>query len=185
MRIYTTRFKLASAGYNSGFTLLELLVTVSILAIVLSLSAPGMRSLVTGQELRSKANLLTSTLAYARNEAVSRVATISVCGSNGAGACSGSTDLSNGWLVFLDENANGTLDGSEELLKQGGEEGGNITLTLASATTFVQYSDQGESSELRNIFLCKENAGNNPKNSRTVVVSVVGSTRVVSGATCP
>lgn len=185
MTILSDDVRPASLIPQSGFTLPELMITVLILAIVLGIAVPGLQSLLSQQELRSKVSLLNSTLAYARNEAVSRVETVTICGTGGGNVCNGSDDWSNGWMVFLDENDNGLFDTGDELLKRGGEEGNNVALTLASSATYVSYSELGESSAVRNIHLCAPGADSDPGKARTLMVSIVGSTRVSTGATCP
>lgn len=168
-----------------GFTLPELMVTLLVLAIVLGMAVPGMQSLLNQQELRSKVGLLASTLAYARNEAVSRVATVAICGTTNGSSCNGSDDWSAGWLVFIDANGNGQFNTGEELLKKGGEAGADVTLTLASSATYISYTELGESSDIRNIQMCAPGADADPGKARTLTVSIVGSTRVASGPTCP
>ena len=183
MKNLTSHSHVPPAAPQKGFTLPELMLTVMILAILLGIGVPSFKSLMGKQELKSKVSLFTSTLAYARNEAVSRVASVAICGSNGSGSCSGSSDLSNGWLVFIDKDGNGTFNSGDELLKQGGESGDDVSITLASSATYILYSALGESSSVRNIHMCASE--NTPENSRTVTISIVGSTRVSTGATCP
>ncbi len=181
-----TQRKPKSMRDHFGFTLLELLVTVAILAIVVAVGVPGLQSLLSKQALQSRVGLLSSTLAYARNEAVVRVGTVVVCGDNGSTQCNGTSDLSDGWIVFVDANEDGLFNTSDgdELLKQGGQESEQVTLTLASSATHISYSEQGESSDVRSIFMCTDGADSSPSKARTVTISVVGSTRVSTGATC-
>lgn len=176
-----------SGGRNFGFTLPELLVTVLIMAIVMSIAVPSLKPLISRQDLIAKASLLSSTLAYARNEAVARVDSVTLCGTSDQVSCSGTSDLSEGWLVFLDKNADGlfNLGDGDELLRQGGDEGNEVTLRLGSSATHIRFSDRGESSESRTVFLCTQGADTNPSKARTLAVSLVGSTRVYTGGTCP
>ncbi len=61
-----------------GFTLVELIVTVALLAIVVGLAAPSMRSFVVGQRIRALSYDLTSDLLLARSEALKRNAAVIV-----------------------------------------------------------------------------------------------------------
>lgn len=55
-----------------GFTLIELMITVAIMAIFASLAAPSFRNLIATQRMRSAASALTESLWMARSEALKR-----------------------------------------------------------------------------------------------------------------
>jgi type IV fimbrial biogenesis protein FimT len=61
-----------------GFTIVELVVTVAVLAIVVGIAAPSMRSFVVGQRIRALSYDLTSDLLLARSEALKRNAAVVV-----------------------------------------------------------------------------------------------------------
>jgi type IV fimbrial biogenesis protein FimT len=63
---------------QAGFTLIELMVTVSMVAILASLAAPGFREIIAAQRMRTAAFGLMSDLTLARSEAVKRGASVSV-----------------------------------------------------------------------------------------------------------
>lgn len=65
-------------GNQTGFTLIELMVTVSLLAILAGLATPSFREMVASQRLRSAAFSLVSDLTLARSEAVKRGASVSI-----------------------------------------------------------------------------------------------------------
>lgn len=100
-------------GRSAGVTLIELLIVLSVLAVLVAMAAPNFREISTNSRSTSQVNTLLADLAMARSEAVKRARTVSVRAS-GAG-------WSEGWLVFVDMNATGVLapgDG-DEVLKQG------------------------------------------------------------------
>jgi type IV fimbrial biogenesis protein FimT len=57
---------------SSGFTLIELIVTLSVIGVLLAISAPGMRQLTLNQGAKTAAFDLFSALVYARSEAIKR-----------------------------------------------------------------------------------------------------------------
>lgn len=63
---------------NAGFTLIELMVAVAILAIMASLAAPSFREILAAQRVRSTAYSIVSDLTLARSEAVKRGAEVSI-----------------------------------------------------------------------------------------------------------
>ena len=61
-----------SNSRSQGFTLIELLVTLAILAIIAVIAAPSLQNFVLNNRIRSQAAALTSSLAFARTEAITR-----------------------------------------------------------------------------------------------------------------
>ena len=62
----------------AGFTIIELLVTVMMLAILATLAAPNMTNLILGTRVRSAATEMYSTLIFARSEAIKRSANLDI-----------------------------------------------------------------------------------------------------------
>lgn len=86
---------------HSGFTLIELMITVAVLVIVLTVAIPSFNSTIQNSRSTALANDLSGALNLARSEAVKRGAEVRVCPRNAAGtACSG-TDWTAGWLVLV------------------------------------------------------------------------------------
>ncbi len=87
---------------NRGFTLLELMVTVAIAAIVLTLGVPSFRDLVQNNRAATQVNALVTALSLARSEAVRRGQHVSICPSTDQETCTGGDDWDDGWIVFVD-----------------------------------------------------------------------------------
>lgn len=80
-----------------GFTLIELMVTVSILAILLGIGVPSFRATIQGNRVASVSSDLVAALHFARSEAVRRGENVTLCSSNDQATCSG--DWVDGWVV--------------------------------------------------------------------------------------
>ncbi len=86
---------------SRGFTLLELLITLSIAAILLAVAIPSYQGIVQRNAVAAHANDLIGALNYARSEAVTRGAPVIVCQSADQLTCT--TDeygWSEGWIVY-------------------------------------------------------------------------------------
>ena len=84
-----------------GFTLLELVVALTIAGIVFAIGVPGLGSWLAEQELQDRADALLHTLDLARGEAVKRGGRVDVC--PGAGDCSaGAMPWEGGWAIVAD-----------------------------------------------------------------------------------
>jgi type IV fimbrial biogenesis protein FimT len=94
-----------------GFTLVELMVVVSIGAILAAIAAPSLRDTLNDFRQKSAHSLLISDMNHARNEAIKRNTRVLICARNTAGsACVSDTNWQVGWLVCMDADANGSCD---------------------------------------------------------------------------
>jgi type IV fimbrial biogenesis protein FimT len=80
-----------------GFTMIELLVTISIAATMMTIAIPSFQSFLLQSRLTGHTNDLVLAMAYAKSEAVKRGANVEVCASDDETTCSG--DWQDGWVV--------------------------------------------------------------------------------------
>jgi type IV fimbrial biogenesis protein FimT len=91
---------------QSGFTIIELMMTIAVLAVGLAIGVPQLNQFILNNRLISQINTLNSSLALARSEAVKQNALTVVCVSSDGADCAADTDWSAGWIVFVDRNGN-------------------------------------------------------------------------------
>lgn len=174
-------------GSGVGFTLVEALVALVLLALLTSLAAPALTGLRQRQELRGVAETFWSSLMLARAEALARQQRVTVCAQSAAGDCDATGPWQRGWLVFVDDNRNGQREADELLLQRQGVLppglmlSGNSTVRRALA-----YAEEGRSEGPSGGFLagtltlCREGQGEGWR----VVVNAVGRPRLEAGD-CP
>jgi len=105
---------------QTGFTLYELLTTMLIVGIVLSLGIPNMQSFRQNSRMTAAANDLHSSFHLARSEATRANTPITICASADSMAelptCGGG--LGAGWIIFADADGDITVDAGEAVLRR-------------------------------------------------------------------
>lgn len=124
----------ATINRTQGFTLTELMVTVSIVGIMLALAVPSLRSFILDNRLASQAAEFAGALAMARSEATKRSGRVVV-----SPVVSG---FDSGWQVWSDSNGNALLDPGEAVLRIHEDLHGN-TLTSTGAAAPIVYLPTG------------------------------------------
>lgn len=99
--------------------MLELMIVVAILAVLAALAAPSFKDTIERVRAESAAENMTSTMYFARSEAIRRGGFISVRKSCSPGApAKTNADWDCGWIVATDANGNGVLDGTDAILRR-------------------------------------------------------------------
>ena len=101
---------------KEGFTLIEALVVVLVMAILLGIGMPSFLDLVEKYRTESETKILLEALRVARLNAIEEQQHIVVCTSNNGTACNGSWN--DGFIVFRDDNNNHARSADEEILFQ-------------------------------------------------------------------
>ena len=117
---------------ENGFTLVELLVSVAIAAILISIAAPSYVALTNTNRLATQANDILGGLMIARSEAIRLNQRVVFCRSDDGSTCSAATDGWKGWLVFADTDGTDTPSASE-ILRSGTISNASGMSVLASA----------------------------------------------------
>lgn len=164
-----------------GFTLVELMVTIAIVAILAMVAVPSFQGAMLSSKLNTLANNFVASAQLARSEAIKRNATVTLCASTDSASCSGSWN--NGWLVFHDANDNDAVDASEVIYTQVPFPDGFV---LIGNVTSIDFKPTGVGATAANLTLCR-NAPTVGNHKRTVTVSATGRPGVkkVVSSRCP
>jgi type IV fimbrial biogenesis protein FimT len=102
----------------SGFTMIEMIIVMTIVAILLGIGVPSYKYVTTANRMSSDINGLLGDLQFARSEAIREGQAVTVCATADGATCTGAgTAWSGGWIVFVDGPVIGTIDGTDTTLR--------------------------------------------------------------------
>lgn len=102
---------------QTGFTLIEMLIAISVMAVILTTAIPALGQFMAQQRMTAAANSLVGHLNYARSEAVFRNTYVAACPSSDGVSCTGGNRWDIGWIVYLDPEKEGQPAESEDVLR--------------------------------------------------------------------
>jgi len=166
-----------------GFTLVEMIVVMAVMAVLLSTGISQLRSVTDSLKLTAAANSLVSHFHFARSEAIKRNGRVVLCTSDDATACAASGGWDQGWIVFHDTNANGSREPAEPLLARKDRFSAMLRLTgNLNVARYVSFTPNGAAKLSSGAFqagtltICRQS--DEPGEARQVILSAVGRPRV-------
>jgi type IV fimbrial biogenesis protein FimT len=137
-----------------GFTLVELMVTLSIAAILLAVGVPPFSRLISNNRMATQTNEMVASLNLARAEAVRRSSGVSL--------------RTGGWKVFIDADLDGTAASAGDVIRQSAALSAKTTLRRVTRTTVspgvFSYADATTALTDR-LFITFNSRGGNNSNS--------------------
>lgn len=101
---------------GSGFTLVELMITLALMGILLAVAVPSFQSIAHANRLSAGANDIVLGIQLARSEAIRRNARVVFCPSNDGTTCTNSAAWT-GWMVATDANDDGDFGDADEVIR--------------------------------------------------------------------
>ncbi|MEW7983451.1 MAG: GspH/FimT family pseudopilin [Candidatus Sedimenticola endophacoides] len=124
----------ASPGVQRGVTLIELISTLAIAAILLTLAVPGFSRWSEESRLVTEVNTLLTHLHLARSEAVKRRTPVVLCPDNGQGDCAATIEWQAGYILFPDLDGDRRRGPDEPLLRRYRPDAGGPRIRSARST---------------------------------------------------
>ncbi len=160
---------------DSGFTLLELLMTMAIAAILLTIGIPSFRYVTNSNRIAGEVNGLLGDLQFARSEAIKEGRSITVCVSNDQATCANSTTWNSGWIVWADVNNNNRVDGSEVLLRVQTPFTSTDTFNASNNVSTIIFNREGYATGIANgTVIALHDATNTSVWTRCLAVTLIG-----------
>lgn len=156
---------------TAGFTAVELLLALSLMAILLALGVPAFASLLRGWRLDAATDALASDIRLARSTATRLSRPVGICAQDGAGRCATPPDWSRGWLVFIDR------PGAAPVVQRGAPAGVVVRLRNGAAADRLLFRPNGMLASGVGGSLLLHAAGA-PQDTRTLTFNAIGRVRV-------
>ena len=172
-----------------GFTLLELLMVILIVGILASVGTASFKYVNTSNRIASEINGLLGDMQFARSQAIKTGGFVSVCPSTNASSCSSSTSWDTGWIVFLDFNGDGTVQGGDTVIRAQRSISPDTLVSSPSTFKYITFNREGYASLSGVTGYTSIVLNSNPVNTqwrRCLAVSAIGALAVEkSGASVP
>ena len=160
---------------SAGFTLIEMMVTIVVLALLLAVGIPSFRDFMRNSRMVSAANDVVTDFNLARSESVKRRVPVTLCKSQDGAACDADASAPfRSWIVFvnLDRDSPAVREDGEPLLRAYGRwDAGRINANRAT----LSFRPFGQSGVTATFTFCDPRG---PVAARAVIISQTGRPRV-------
>ncbi len=143
---------------QKGFTLLEMMVVLTIGVILMTMGIPGFNQLFSDNRTNTVANVMVKNFTFARNQAVNQGNLVTVCAlatdntCDGGTACKCTANWSAGMDVFIDVNGDGVVNSADTVLQSGQPFSSNDTLVSSpTSVTFLTFRPDGLPNNFTNV----------------------------------
>ena len=151
---------------QSGFTLTELIIVVSIAALITSFAIPSMKSAVSKSDITSISNEMVSSLKFARLEAVKRISSTTIQANGG----DENAAWTKGFTITQEVDKGGNLESMNLRVSEGTRN--NIRISSGTNSMAVSFDARGFADKNHSIELCDSN--DNSIEGRRVTVEASG-----------
>ncbi|MBW4936404.1 GspH/FimT family pseudopilin [Marinobacter sp. F4206] len=156
----------------SGFTLIELMVTIAVLAILVTVAVPSFRNIIISNSVSFDRDEFFSLVAFARSDAIKRGTAVTICKSSDGSTCDDSLAWSDGWLAFHDADGDGVKETGDDPVRSRGALDAQVAVSHGGAADRITYGSRGLILRGQGLVTFSHSAGS--QFDRTVDIGVTG-----------
>jgi type IV fimbrial biogenesis protein FimT len=152
-----------SARRIGGFSLIELMVAITVFAILTALAVPSLSDFMKRNMVSNQTNDFLGAIRFARSTAVTRGTIVSICPSTTSSTttpvCSGTNTFNTGWLIYTTTKAGDAYKTTDELLRVAQDVPG-ASIQGDASVPVVTFDGRGSSTYgALKFFVCSKPAG--------------------------
>lgn len=160
-----------------GFTLVELMVTIAIIAIVAAIAFPNFENSFRYNRVATTTNELIGSLSLARTEAIRNPRGAAICPSANGTSCDAAGAWGDGWVVWIDLDGDGQVDSGERVVRH--VQARHRTL-VGGESDPIRFDNRGRTvGGARELTVEPENCASDSDMKRELVISATGQARVI------
>lgn len=190
MKPLSSRFSYPGTRRAAGLTLVEILVTLSIVALLMTLAVPSFKPMLERWRVKQSLGALTDTLRLARSEAIKRGGNVVIQklpnNTHGCTLAADAADWGCGWRVFVDANADNDYAANEETLQLAQIPAGiEVKHTINAAAIRMDRWGKMGGLNAKSFVVSPHPEGTSSAATRTLCISAGGRIHENEGAACP
>ncbi|MGY0611125.1 GspH/FimT family pseudopilin [Luteimonas sp. A501] len=128
----------------SGFSLIELMITIAVLAVLLAIGLPSFQGSMRSNRVATGTNELIASMSLARSEAIRSPGGAALCpSSNGTTCLPDASPWTNGWMVWVDQDGNGLPGGINDRVLRYVEGIADLDIKASSKQAILRFDQRG------------------------------------------
>jgi len=163
-------------NHDKGYTLLEIMVTLAIAAVLLAVGVPSLTSFIKNNRMLAESNGLMTAIKTARSEAMSRRTVVTVCRSSDRINCDGTGD---NYIAFSDTGTSNTFDGTDDYIYQTTIDATNLSISYSGGAAIIRFDSRGTAIGSSGTITICDDRGDNYK--RGITIEPIGRSKPALG----